>query len=381
MSYFLTPFWGGPSAPRYPLAGAAQIVGRSERAQIVLREPSISREHARLSVRDGEVWIEDLKSKHGTFVNSRRISDPTRLQAGDILVFGLVVVLRLELARDEASVTAPPARQGDRSGRGDVVVTATGPGSPAVDPLQRLPTSAASAWSDISQTKAMPPGFDLANLGRLAVSLLPTHYATLTMIADQLKRSSGGRDTPIDPAALHSMVQRMLESVTNLMIAAVEPGRPATQPVELADVVRRAAAKATPELSLRQIKIEADVPPGITVMVPSEPMAVALAGLLINSGQVCLDGSLILLEGRSSHRGVSLRITDQGYGYPEDVVELAKRPAGYETDALVARLRDAWALVRTHGGSLTVDTRPGFGSTVEILLPAYEGVSYSDSEH
>ncbi len=332
-------------------------------------------------MRDGEVWIEDLKSKHGTFVNSRRIGDPTRLQVGDILVFGLVVVMRLEHARDEeesATAAVPPAPRGERAAPGEVVVTATAPDHPAVaDPLQRLPTGAATAWSDISQTKALPPGFDPAHLGRLAVSLLPTHYATLTMIADQLKRSAAGRDTQVDPGALLSLVQRMLDSVTSLMVAAVQPVRSA-QAVELVDVVRRATTRAAPELSLRQIKVEVDVAAAM-VMVPSEAFAAAIAGLLLNSGQICLDGSLLLIEGRSGRRGIELRITDQGYGYPDDVVELAQQASGYESDPLVVRLREAWALVRAHGGNLSVDTRPGFGSTVEILLPAYEGDAFSEN--
>jgi pSer/pThr/pTyr-binding forkhead associated (FHA) protein len=376
MPFFLTPFWGGANSPRYPVSGVAITVGRSERAQIVLREPSVSREHARLSVREGEVWIEDLRSKHGTFVNSRRISDPTHLEPGDILVFGLVVVMRLELAHEEEeSATVPPARR--QTSRGEVAVTATGPGNPIVDPLQRLPTSAATAWSDLSQTKALPPGFDPAHLGRLAVSLLPTHYATLTLIVDQLKRTVAQRDTPLDAGGLLGLAQRMLDSVTNLMIAAVQPGHQAPQTLEVVEILRRAAAKAAPELAHRQIKVEIDAPAGMLVMLPGEAVVSALAGLLANSAQVCLDGSLIAIEGRSSDRGIELRIEDQGYGYPDDVVELARKPAGYETDPLVARLREAWALVRAHGGSLSVTTRPGFGSVVEILFPAYEAEAFS----
>jgi hypothetical protein len=46
-----------------------------------------SRRHARLSVIDNRVWLEDLGSKNGTFVNGRRIASRTALRSGDSVRF------------------------------------------------------------------------------------------------------------------------------------------------------------------------------------------------------------------------------------------------------------------------------------------------------
>jgi pSer/pThr/pTyr-binding forkhead associated (FHA) protein len=44
--------------------------------------------HARMFRLDGEVWVEDLGSTNGTWVNTVRIGERTRLQKGDLLQVG-----------------------------------------------------------------------------------------------------------------------------------------------------------------------------------------------------------------------------------------------------------------------------------------------------
>lgn len=47
--------------------------------------------HARLFRRGDQLWVEDLDSTNGTFVNSERITKPTRLGKGDLLQVGATV--------------------------------------------------------------------------------------------------------------------------------------------------------------------------------------------------------------------------------------------------------------------------------------------------
>ena len=44
--------------------------------------------HARLFRLDGDLWAEDLGSTNGTWVNTIRISERTRLEKGDLLQVG-----------------------------------------------------------------------------------------------------------------------------------------------------------------------------------------------------------------------------------------------------------------------------------------------------
>jgi pSer/pThr/pTyr-binding forkhead associated (FHA) protein len=63
------------------------VIGRSS-CDVVLPDPEVSRKHA--VVRDGVdgPTIQDLGSLNGTFVNGRRIEEPTVLKAGDTVRFG-----------------------------------------------------------------------------------------------------------------------------------------------------------------------------------------------------------------------------------------------------------------------------------------------------
>ena len=55
-------------------------------------DPYLSRRHARLMQRDGQVLLEDLGSANGTFVRIRR---PIAIEAGDEILMG-GSLLRLE---------------------------------------------------------------------------------------------------------------------------------------------------------------------------------------------------------------------------------------------------------------------------------------------
>jgi len=63
------------------------IVGRDSVADLVIRHPSLSRQHARLELREGEVWIVDLGSTNGCFVGGRRVEE-SAVRPGDELRLG-----------------------------------------------------------------------------------------------------------------------------------------------------------------------------------------------------------------------------------------------------------------------------------------------------
>jgi signal transduction histidine kinase len=67
------------------------ILGRSARADIMLSEDSVSRNHARLFVTDGELIIEDLGSSNGVVVNGNRVTR-SAISASDIVQIGCYIL-------------------------------------------------------------------------------------------------------------------------------------------------------------------------------------------------------------------------------------------------------------------------------------------------
>ncbi len=63
-------------------------LGRSDECSVLLDDALLSRVHARFVVSDGEVTLEDLGSKNGTYVNEKRLSAPARLHNGDQIRLG-----------------------------------------------------------------------------------------------------------------------------------------------------------------------------------------------------------------------------------------------------------------------------------------------------
>jgi EmrB/QacA subfamily drug resistance transporter len=88
-----------------PLAGQLEI-GRDPETDIVIEDEQVSRRHARLTVGEDGVLVEDLDSRNGTLVNGRRIRQPTLLEPGDRILVG-EAALELQHLADGATQLSP----------------------------------------------------------------------------------------------------------------------------------------------------------------------------------------------------------------------------------------------------------------------------------
>jgi transglycosylase-like protein with SLT domain/FHA domain-containing protein len=73
------------------------VLGRDPSCDFVIDDARVSREHARIELRDGDGFVVDLGSRNGTRVNGREVSRPTALRDGDVVQLGSAVELRYEL--------------------------------------------------------------------------------------------------------------------------------------------------------------------------------------------------------------------------------------------------------------------------------------------
>ncbi len=71
-------------------AGASVVIGRGSDADVRIDDVDVSRRHVRLTVREDGVFVEDLGSRNGVFVDEERIAALTPLRVGQILSIGAV---------------------------------------------------------------------------------------------------------------------------------------------------------------------------------------------------------------------------------------------------------------------------------------------------
>ena len=81
------------------------VVGRHQSADIVLQAAEISRKHAAFLLKDQALWVQDLNSSNGSFVNDLRIEHETLLKEGDIVQFASLKFSVLAPAQKSAAVT------------------------------------------------------------------------------------------------------------------------------------------------------------------------------------------------------------------------------------------------------------------------------------
>nr|HEX4316991.1 GGDEF domain-containing protein [Kofleriaceae bacterium] len=93
----LTILTGSAVGQTFHVTKGNALIGRAQEATLRIVDDGVSRQHARLKFdTGGNLYVCDLDSRNGTFVNGRRIAEPTQLAAGDKVQIGRSTVLRFE---------------------------------------------------------------------------------------------------------------------------------------------------------------------------------------------------------------------------------------------------------------------------------------------
>lgn len=73
-------------------AKAEVTVGRDPSCDFSVQDKTVSAQHARLSYRQGQWWVEDLQSTNGTYLNDEPVSSPLVVTSGDQVRCGQVIL-------------------------------------------------------------------------------------------------------------------------------------------------------------------------------------------------------------------------------------------------------------------------------------------------
>jgi pSer/pThr/pTyr-binding forkhead associated (FHA) protein len=95
----------GASARSLAVGDDPVVIGRDAGCDIVLADPRVSRQHARVASRSGFLVLSDLGSTNGTYVRDERIAE-IALGPGDVVTLGDTTI---EVGRPPSTPPSDPA--------------------------------------------------------------------------------------------------------------------------------------------------------------------------------------------------------------------------------------------------------------------------------
>lgn len=146
---------------------------------------------------------------------------------------------------------------------------------------------------------------------------------------------------------------------------------------QLRAVVAGAVAAVAQKAQDRRVRIEQDGP-DVAANVDPELLRIAVANLLANAVGNSPPGSTTLVAVGLEEAAVTITVSDEGPGIaPADVDRIFEpwHQGAAGSDGLGLGLWLVHWIVRWHSGRLSLDSTPGRGSTVRIVLPWNRGLA------
>ncbi|MCP1412804.1 cell wall metabolism sensor histidine kinase WalK [Paenarthrobacter sp. A20] len=171
--------------------------------------------------------------------------------------------------------------------------------------------------------------------------------------------------------------ERLLTLVSDLL--AVRSGQIVIQPhaVDVAELVRGSVTSAEPRAAKAGIRLSMDLPDALEAHVDSSRIAQVLDNLVSNAIKYSPDGGDVEVAAWEDEDYVFCRVTDTGMGMNEEEQAEAFtkffRAGGVRNSTIPGvglGLPISKAIVEAHGGTITLTSEPGRGTTFTVKMPA-----------
>lgn len=257
----------------------------------------------------------------------------------------------------------------------------------AQDALRRTNTELESAMAQLRQAQqTLVQQERIRALGQMASGIahdINNSLAPIVGYSDLLLSSEDPRRDPeLVPAleAIHTSAQDAASVVRRLIqFYRRRSGGPALPAVELAPLIEQVVLFTQPkwktELESRgaTITIEQDVPPLPGVAADPSELREALTNIVFNAVEAMPDGGVIRFSAEEVEDGIALSVSDSGVGMTEDECSRCFEPffstKGERGTGL--GLATVFGAVQRFGGTITVKSAPGEGTTFTMTLPKF----------
>jgi len=248
--------------------------------------------------------------------------------------------------------------------------------SPVLDSSGRL-QQVVEVWRDISDRRTaeahLAESHRLASVGTLASGFsheLNTPLATvLTCVEGILKETDS--EWVRESASIAREQLLRCRGITQHFLRMSRGQRSQGEVVDLGPLIAAVARLIEPTAREHSVKVEVHaLSDGMHVRAEEAELQHTLINLLLNAVQASPPGSRVMVEGDAGGQ-VRVRVIDNGCGIaPEDQKRIFEPFFSLRQGGTGLGLFLSLNFVRRWGGELRVTSRPGFGSTFEIVLPA-----------
>ncbi len=215
----------------------------------------------------------------------------------------------------------------------------------------------------------------LAALGEMAAGIaheIRNPLGIISSSAQLLEKSlpgSGERSRQLI-GILQEETQRLDALITDFLTFG-RPPRPQRRQTDLSALLRRSLEHLKGLASSRQLGLRLDLPPDPALAeVDTEMLQRALLNLLLNALEATGPGGEVRVSLRRGETSLTVEIADNGCGISEENLSRIFNPFFTTKERGTGLgLANAYKIVEAHGGELTVESRPGEGSTFTLRLP------------
>jgi two-component system sensor histidine kinase RegB len=212
----------------------------------------------------------------------------------------------------------------------------------------------------------------LLSLGAGAAHELATPLSTIRTASAELERAAGGSAEPVSAEYLR-VIRREIDRCTHVldqMSGRAASASAADSEIAVARLVEDVRARVG-DARARRLDVALPAAPR-PIAAPAEPLRQAVVALVQNAFDASSPGQPVLLKVEQSG-GVRLEVVDHGHGMPPETAARAGEPffttkpygAGLGLGLFLAR-----AFADQMGGTLTVQSNVGHGTSVVLELPA-----------